>query len=212
MMNLTQSLTAQSSPLTANSLHLSALAQMSRPRPSVFKRRNCLPTHGERLWLLKSGVVRTLTYQEDGSTIALGIWHTGDIVGASLSKANPYLIEALTDVEAISVAASEWQPPTEVLLSYLQQAEALMLVRASWRGEIVLLGVLQWLADRFGQQIDRGYLIDLKVTHQDLADFSGLTRVTVTRLLKQFEEQGLIYRRSRQVILAETTDHWHYEI
>lgn len=26
------------------------------------------------------------------------------------------------------------------------------------------------------------------------------------------EEQGLILRRSRQVILAETADHWHYEI
>jgi len=34
----------------------------------------------------------------------------------------------------------------------------------------------------------------------------------VTRLLRQFEDQGWIYRRSRQLILAETSDHWHYEI
>lgn len=87
-----------------------------------------------------------------------------------------------------------------------------MVVRTHRRAEIALLGLLQWLADRFGLQIDRGCLIDLKITHQDLADFSGLSRVTVTRLLRQFEDQGLIYRKSRQLILAETSDHWHYEI
>jgi CRP-like cAMP-binding protein len=67
------------------------------------------------------------------------------------------------------------------LLSYLHQSEALMLIRANRRADLALIKILQWLADRFGQQIDRGCLIDLKLTHQDLADFSGTTRVTVTR-------------------------------
>jgi CRP-like cAMP-binding protein len=175
-------------------------------------RRGYLPARSDRLWLLKAGVVRTMTYQEDGTAIALGLWSTGDIVGQSLSDAEPYLIEALTEAEAVSIALSDWQPPVEVITSYLKHTEALMVVRTHRRAETALLGLLQWLANRFGFQIDRGCLIDLKITHQDLADFSGLSRVTVTRLLRQFEEQGLIYRRSRQLILAETSDHWHYEI
>lgn len=179
---------------------------------SACGRRSYLPARRDRLWLLKSGVVRTITYQEDGTAIALGLWSTGDIVGQSLSDADPYLIEALTEVEAVSIALNDWQPPVDVITSYLKHTEALMVVRTHRRAEAALLGLLQWLANRFGLQIDRGCLIDLKITHQDLADFSGLSRVTVTRLLRQFEEQGLIYRRSRQLILAETSDHWHYEI
>ena len=156
--------------------------------------------------------MRTLTYQEDGTGIALGLWSAGDIVGQSISDADPYLIEAVTEVEAVSISLSDWQPPVEVITSYLKHTEALMVVRTHRRAEVALLGLLQWLANRFGLQIERGCLIDLKITHQDLADFSGLSRVTVTRLLRQFEDQGLIYRRSRQLILAETSDHWHYEI
>ncbi|WP_035988318.1 Crp/Fnr family transcriptional regulator [Leptolyngbya sp. KIOST-1] len=175
-------------------------------------RRSYLPARRDRLWLLKAGTVRTITYQEDGTAIALGLWSTGDIVGQSLSNADPYLVEALTPVEAVSIALSDWQPPVDVITSYLKHTEALMVVRTHRRAEAALLGLLQWLANRFGLQIDRGCLIDLKITHQDMADFSGLSRVTVTRLLRQFEEQGLIYRRSRQLILAETSDHWHYEI
>ncbi|PSR14679.1 hypothetical protein C8255_23850 [filamentous cyanobacterium CCP3] len=45
-----------------------------------------------------------------------------------------------------------------------------------------------WLLNRFGLQIDQGCLIDLKITYQDLADVSGLGRVTVTRLLRQFKD------------------------
>lgn len=193
-------------------LSLEQLHQIPATAVSGFSRRSYLPAHSGRFWLLKTGVVRTLTYQEDGSTVALGLWSAGDIVGRPLSAASPYLIETITEVEALAISAAEWHPPAEVMLSYLRQTEALMLVRSSRRAEAALLGVLQWLADRFGQQIDRGCLIDLKITHQDLADLSDTTRVTVTRLLRQFEDQGLIYRRSRQLILTEASENWHYEI
>jgi hypothetical protein len=43
--------------------------------PTPFGRRAFLAAHGEHFWLLKSGVVRTLTYQDDGTTVALGIWN-----------------------------------------------------------------------------------------------------------------------------------------
>ncbi|PSR12749.1 Crp/Fnr family transcriptional regulator [filamentous cyanobacterium CCP3] len=193
-------------------LSLEQLQRWPMADVSACGRRGYLPDRPDRLWLLKSGVARTITYQEDGTAIALGLWSAGDIVGQALSDVDPYLIEALTEVEAVSIALSDWQPPVDVITSYLKHTEALMVVRTHRRAETALLGLLQWLANRFGLQIDRGCLIDLKITHQDLADFSGLSRVTVTRLLRQFEEQGLIYRRSRQLILAETSDHWHYEI
>ncbi len=180
--------------------------------PAEFKRRGFLSAPQARFWWIKSGFVRTLSYREDGVVVAIGLWGPGDVVGKPLSKADPYLIEAVTKVEAIPLAAADWQLPTAVVLRYLQEVEALMLARASYRVDMALLGVLRWLANRFGQHMAQGCLIDLTITHQDLADFSGTTRVTVTRLLRQFEEQGLIYRHARQLILAEGSQHWHYTI
>ncbi|HEY9762533.1 MAG TPA: Crp/Fnr family transcriptional regulator [Trichocoleus sp.] len=178
----------------------------------IFPNRTPLPNRNNLYWLLKSGVARTLCYLEDGSVITLGIWTAGDVVGQPLSKAQPFIVEAMSQVEAEPILTTDWQPPAEVLLSYWQQTETLLLIRANRRADVILLGVLSWLARRFGQQIERGCLIDLRLTHQDLAELSGLTRVTVTRLLGQFEDQGLIYRASRQLILAQEAEHWHYEI
>lgn len=215
MLGQLDSLAGLSNPPVAARLQGLSLEQLQRlpvSGSSHFGRRSYLPAANDRLWLLKAGAVRTLTYLEDGTAIALGLWSAGDIVGKFLSNAEPYLIEAVNDVEAVCISLSDWQPPVDVITSYLKHAEALMVVRTHRRAEAALLGLLQWLANRFGLQLERGCLIDLKITHQDLADFSGLSRVTVTRLLRQFEEQGLIYRRSRQLILAESSDHWHYEI
>lgn len=179
---------------------------------SQFNRRYYLSTSPQQFWWLKSGVVRTLTYQDDGNIITLGLWGPGDLVGTSLSRVSPYLVEAITNVEAVSITEADWQLPPELLSRYWQQTEILLLARANRRADVALLEVLQWLAHRFGLQVEQGALINLRITHQDLADLSGLSRVTVTRLLSQLEDQQLIHRKSRQLIVAETGEHWHYDI
>jgi CRP-like cAMP-binding protein len=73
--------------------------------------------------------------------------------------------------------------------------------------------LLTWLSVRFGHGEGQGWKIDLRLTHQELAEMSGLTKVTVTRLLKLFEEQGLIQRNQHQIlVLPERQPFWHYEI
>ncbi|HEY9658415.1 MAG TPA: Crp/Fnr family transcriptional regulator, partial [Allocoleopsis sp.] len=72
--------------------------------------------------------------------------------------------------------------------------------------------VLNWLARRVGSKVNNGYLLDLKLTHKDLAEFSGLTRVTVTRILNQLEQQGFIQRLSRRLVVLDEKEIWHYEI
>ena len=65
-----------------------------------FTRRSFLPLRQDAVWLLHSGVVRTLTVLEDGTAVTLGLWGNGDIVGKPMSQANPYQIETLTPVDA----------------------------------------------------------------------------------------------------------------
>jgi CRP-like cAMP-binding protein len=62
--------------------------------------------------------------------------------------------------------------------------------------------LLDSLANRFGYMVKQGKLIDLRLTHQELADTIGTSRITVTKLLNSFERASLISRyRNKTIIL-----------
>lgn len=177
-----------------------------------FSLRTSLPVKQNCVWQIETGAVRTLTWLEDGTTITIGLWGPGDIVGQPLTTVNPYQIESLTLVEATLLPLGNEPLPSAWVLNHLQQAEALMVIRSYRRVDIMLVKLLAWLAKRFGRNVQQGSLIDLRLTHQDLAELLGTTRVTVTRTLGQFEQQGLIERLSVHRILLKEDDVWHYEI
>ncbi|MGG6295082.1 Crp/Fnr family transcriptional regulator [Leptolyngbya sp. AN02str] len=177
-----------------------------------YPRRSLLPSRSSCLWRIECGVVRAMTWRRDGTVVPLGIWQSGDVVGEGLTQSANCQIEALTDVSVTAIAFQDWQPVPEELLSHLKQAHDLMIIRSGRRSDEILLDLLTWLAKRFGQPVNNGTLIALKLTHQDLADFSGLTRVTVTRTLSMFEQNHVIHRLSRQLVLAPDAEVWHYEI
>lgn len=192
--------------LTANTL-LSSPAKAGLS----FQPRSLLPTSNE-LWKIQSGFVRVFTRVESGCNLTLGIWSAGDVVGKAFSSIQPYQIECLTSVQAVAMSVHSLDNLPEVVLKHLHQAEELMLIRSSKRIEIMLLKLLTWLAQRFGQDATQGRLIDLRLTHQDLSELLGITRVTVTRALIHLEQQGFIQRLSLQRIVLQQSEYWHYEI
>jgi len=65
--------------------------------------------------------------------------------------------------------------------------------------------LLSWLALKFGHPIHQGRLIQLRLTHQDIADAIGTTRVTVTRLMQDLERSGEIgYSPKKCIIVYES--------
>jgi CRP-like cAMP-binding protein len=187
-------------------------SKASKNTKQIFPRRSFLPEHQSFLWQIESGFVRTYTYLEDGTTVALGLWGTDDIVGSSLSRLQPYQMECLTKVEARIFPLEEWEQPTQTLLHHIQQAEELMVIRSYKKVDIMLLKLLAWLSTKFGSQVEKGRLIDMRLTHEDLAEILGSTRVTVTRILGQFEQEGMIDRLSLHRIVLREEDIWYYEI
>ncbi|GET36172.1 Crp/Fnr family transcriptional regulator [Microseira wollei] len=194
------------------SLYSQSSNQSRQAHLRQFKTRSTLPLLPNSLWKIETGVVKTLTWLEDGSTVILGLWGPGDIVGKALSQVEPYQIECLTGVEATNLPVSEWHPLTSVLLKHIQQAEELMVIRRYKKTDIMLVKLLTWLAKRFGREIEQGRLIDLRLTHQDIAEILGSTRVTITRTLSQLEQQGFIERFSLSRLVLREEDLWHYEI
>lgn len=194
------------------SLKSSFINSASQNTKLLFTRRSFLPEYQNSLWQIDTGFVRTFTYLENGTTVALGLWGSGDVIGRALSKLEPYQMECLTKVEARILPLDEWSYPTETLLAHIQQAEELAVIRSYKKVETMLLKLLAWLSQRFGSEVDKGRLIDMRLTHEDLADMIGSTRVTVTRILGQFEQEGLIDRRSLNRIILREEDIWYYEI
>lgn len=184
----------------------------SKNTNQYFTRRTFLPEQNNSLWKIETGFVRTYTYLENGTTVALGLWGPGDIVGKSLSKLEPYQMECLTKVEVTILPINEWHNSTETLLAHIQQAEELMVIRSYKKVDTMLIKLLAWLSKRFGSEVEKGRLIDMRLTHEDLAEMLGSTRVTITRILGQFEQEGLIDRLSLHRIVLKEEDIWYYEI
>lgn len=169
----------------------------------MFKRRGYLPCHNSQLWYIESGAVRTYTLTDDGTVIALGFWSKGDVVGYAISQIQPYEMECLTDVEVRSVNLEECGQLHQMLACHLHQTQELLRIRS---GQVHqrLQQLLSWLASKFGYESKQGQLIQLRLTHQDIADTLGTTRVTVTRLLSQFEREGRIVWREQYLLLPRT--------
>lgn len=190
-------------------LNNTAKTYVSSYRPSinvqnrrVFSNREMIPQRNDVLWRIESGVVRTLTWSEDGTYTTLGYWGKGDVVGYPLSKIEPYQIECLTMVETTLLAPHLWHQDVNNLISHIQQIEELLSIvhRKSVNEKIWLF--LLWLGEKFGRDVTQGKLIELNVTHQEIAEVLNTTRVTVTRIAKQLEEQGKIVRYKRRIILT----------
>jgi CRP-like cAMP-binding protein len=167
----------------------------------LFTRRSVIPVRNDVLWRIERGVVRTLTWNEDGTFTTLGYWGLGDIVGYPLSKVQPYQIECLTSVEANIIPPHLWHEDVKALFAHIQQAEELLSILHQKPTSLKLWHFLLWLSNKFGRDIEQGRLIDLHLTHQDISEVLNTTRVTVTRLLQRFEAEGKILRHKRSIVL-----------
>lgn len=184
-------------------------------REFKFAPRAVLPNKPGCLWKIEQGVVRTLSWLEDGTIVILGVWGPGDLVGEVLTHIEPYQIECVTEVKASLSSGDRWQynlDTTTALLNHIKQAEEFLLIRSHRRIDAMLIRLLAWLARKFGKEAEAGQLIDLRLTHQDIAEMLGTTRVTITRVLSQLEQQGLIRRLPLHRIVLKEEDLWHYEI
>lgn len=198
--------------MTASTLLSIRSAELKQKK---FARRTLLPHGRDYFWKIESGVVRTLTWLEDGTTVTLGLWGVGDIVSPMLSKTDPYHMECLTPVQATILPLDRCQQITEGLILHSQQLHEFLEILHCRAVDTSLLRLLNWLAKKFGHQVKQGQgqLIDLRLTHQEIAEAIGTTRVTVTRLLNEFEKQGIIERLPRKfIVLNEKQPFWHYEI
>jgi CRP/FNR family transcriptional regulator, global nitrogen regulator len=59
------------------------------------------------------------------------------------------------------------------------------------------------LGERFGEEDESGTLIGVRLTHQDLANMIASTREAVSKVMSEFQRDGLIETRSRRIFILD---------
>jgi CRP-like cAMP-binding protein len=166
-----------------------------------FNRRHALPNLAGFVWKIETGIVKTFTWNDEGELITLGIWGAGDIVGSLLSSNAPYEIECLTDVTVYLIAGDRLDTMVEEILAHIRANQEFIQVVRHRRIERAILGLFDWLSHRFGRVVSQGIAIDFLITHQEIAEIIGTTRVTCSRTISSLIAQGYIAKQQRYYIV-----------
>ena len=63
----------------------------------------------------------------------------------------------------------------------------------------------------FGVEVKSGYLIDIVLTHQEIANLMGSSRITVTKQLNQFIDEGIIKIHQRKIVVLDI-ENWQVRL
>jgi CRP/FNR family transcriptional regulator len=162
----------------------------------------------ERVYLLRRGAVRLSRVYESGEEITVALLRENSIFGVlSLLTGQKsdrfYHSVAFTRVELISAPAASVRRAIEqdarVALLLLQglssrilQTETMIETLTHRDMSSRLVSFLLVLCRDFGVPGAEGITIDLKLSHQAIAEAIGSTRVTITRLLGDLRTAGLV--------------------
>ncbi len=198
---------------------MSTLSFTSIPRPKswgldyaprAFNAAQYLDHYADFCWHIQSGLIKTYCIQEDGYYTTTGYWGKGDIVGDRL-QANHCEMLCITDVIAQCIP---WEIDPDLLPTVIEQharTQELLAIQGLKTIKHRIQHVFLWLANQFGEPTQQGCQIEVPMTHEAIAELIGTTRVTVTRALNIFTEQGLI-KRSKYIYtllpLALKTQNW----
>lgn len=162
-------------------------------------------------YLIKEGVVRAYSILENGSEVVVALYGPGDFfpssAAASRAVVSVFYYDTMSPVVAETYPVEEFSAVKDQMFSEqpdywahrylgaLLHINALAQVTASKK----VAYTLQYLAIRFGKELTGGVLtrIDLKLTQQDIASLSSLSRETVNIELSKLKEKGVISEKSK---------------
>jgi CRP/FNR family transcriptional regulator len=171
---------------------------------------------GNYMYLVLSGKVKVSKAGTGGKETILAIHRTGDFFGEmSLldGKTAPATVSAMEDAKIISVSGSDFHKYLmhnekvmlqiiNVLCARLRQVWQTQSLSSSTADARIRMGIYQ-LAKRHGIRDAHGTIIDLKITHQELAEMVGTSRETVTRVLARLKDQGILEIDQRRMTLLD---------
>ncbi|MCA1993457.1 MAG: Crp/Fnr family transcriptional regulator [Coleofasciculus sp. S288] len=178
-------------------------------RLHFFAKGEEIPLVSQGVWQVCQGIVQLSTLYPNGEEVWLGWAEPSTFFGNWFSLLESYQATALLDVHLTWFSLAEINASPRLaqlilpqLVRRMRQTEALLSITGQRRVEDRLLHLLLLMKREIGQPVTDGTRLNMRLTHQNLANAIGTTRVTVTRLLSKLKNEGAItLDRDRHIIL-----------
>jgi CRP-like cAMP-binding protein len=170
------------------------------------------------MYIILSGKVKVVQITEDGKEILLAIHQAGEFFGEMSfidGKTSPATIVAADDCVINIISRAEFYSAIDthkkvlynlllILCSRLRESwekiQLLNLKNASERLKIMFY----MLSNKYGETTSKGITLNIKLTHQEIAEMTGMARETVTRVLDKWNKEGDISILADKLIQLKT--------
>ncbi|AFY93809.1 Crp/Fnr family transcriptional regulator [Chamaesiphon minutus] len=194
-------------------------SQQEQQQPCILNKRLYFHTKGDEIplfpegvWQVTQGLVQLSANYEDGEQVLFGWAAAGAWFGTQESATLDYQAIALSSVYLRWLRLDEIESSMRLsqillppLVKRMRQAELLLIINGRRHTVERLKGLLALLRDELGESLPNNQTrIGYKFTHQQLASAIGTTRVTVSRMMAQFQAKGyMTLDRHRHLILDD---------
>jgi CRP/FNR family transcriptional regulator len=158
------------------------------------------------MYVILSGKVKVVHLGSDGKEHILAVHKTGDFFGEMAlldGKTAPATVIAMEDTDIMIMSKKDFdeyllknqrilKEIISILCTRLREAWMMNKVLGMPRAEERVRTLLKLMGMHYGIKDNRGIVIILRLTHQDIADYSSLSRETVTRILNRLIEDDEI--------------------
>lgn len=178
----------------------------------IYHKGKSIPMLDQDIFFVQQGIVQLSSFDSEGNDILLGIISPHMPFGLPLTSVEPYHGVALSNVSLIRFSVAEIEQYFDLsrlvmrgLDMRLQQSEAIHSILCSRHISEKLYRFLELLSKEIGEPVTDGTRLKVRFTHQHLASTIGTTRVTITRMLQRFQQNGMIMIDEKRHIVINTS-------
>lgn len=169
----------------------------------------------DKLYVINNGKVKVFKYTKEGKEQILYIVSSGDFLGdLSLLKKSEFKFnaEALEDVNICQLTKDDFDQVVkenpeislkilEVLYERIFKLENLVQSLSTKDIETRISGLLLGLIKDFGEPEGDVVRLELPLSREDMANYIGVTRETISRKLNSMQEEGIISLLGNKTII-----------
>lgn len=168
-------------------------------------------------YVLLHGRLKVVQVTPDGQQVVIRFVSPGEIYGiAKALRRSDYPATAIALVDSVTLAwdTAIWDEfmarhPSfalnvmQMMGQRIQEAHTRLKEMSTQDVKCRVAHALLRLVRQSGRKVDEGLLVDFPITRQDIAEASGTTLHSVSRLLSAWEEAGLVAVGRRKVIVCD---------
>lgn len=175
----------------------------------------------DKLYIVNKGKIKVYRYNKEGREQILYILSDGEFIGdmSLLKKGNfQFNAEALEDTYICTISKDDFDTIItknpeitlkimEVLHDRLMDLENLVQNLSTKDVEVRIASMLKTFAEDYGVKNEKGIMIELPLNREEMANYIGVTRETISRKLTALQDEDIIELIGNKKLIIKDLDY-----